>query len=267
MARSNLPTTPKKLKQTTLFPLLESPTRSSPRQPASTSKAQTAVTAPKQKRKRADNSHPGGLSDSVRDESDSDLEAIHFEPKVNEVDEDELPVRSPTKKRKTRIVESDDDDDDEDDDNARHALLAVDSTHEEEGGSVHWRRRHKRKSRQVNDSDAEEQLQPRRRKLVKGIRPPSLSTGGESEHISDDVDEDREVFVHICIYSVRLIFSPHQGILENRLRTRGKKTAFQKNLEKLKRQFPHCLPIGVPDIDFGSGSRKETGTCRRIICI
>ncbi|KAJ3744711.1 hypothetical protein DFH05DRAFT_1524336 [Lentinula detonsa] len=62
------------------------------------------------------------------------------------------------------------------------------------------------------DSDAQDSSPPRRRKLVKGTR---LAAKNDSEE-SDEVDPD--------------------SIIENRFRSRDKKTEFQKNLERLKRK-------------------------------
>ncbi|TBU50876.1 hypothetical protein BD309DRAFT_985491 [Dichomitus squalens] len=86
---------------------------------------------------------------------------------------------------------------------------------EEEEVYVRRGKRAAKKTVVVLDSDEEEEVRPpKKRKLVKGERPPTPDEDGVD--LMDEVDEHR--------------------IIESRLRTRDKRSAFQKNLEKLKRK-------------------------------
>ncbi|KZT26355.1 hypothetical protein NEOLEDRAFT_1063304, partial [Neolentinus lepideus HHB14362 ss-1] len=58
--------------------------------------------------------------------------------------------------------------------------------------------------------------QPKRRRLVKGRRPSTPTGAEDDDSLLEEVDTDR--------------------IIEDRFRSRGKKSAFQNNLEKLKRK-------------------------------
>ncbi|KZT09438.1 uncharacterized protein LAESUDRAFT_694923 [Laetiporus sulphureus 93-53] len=142
----------------------------------------------------------------------SDVGDIHFEPQAPDVagdNEDESPRRPKTQRlrRRMRSVTSDDENN-----------VASQATSEDEAESpVTWRgnvRKGKRKQTLIlGDSDEEEQPL-RKRKLVKGVRPASPE---ENEvDLLDEVDEDK--------------------IVESRLRTRGKRSEYQKSLEKLKRR-------------------------------
>ncbi|TBU35882.1 hypothetical protein BD311DRAFT_647037 [Dichomitus squalens] len=86
---------------------------------------------------------------------------------------------------------------------------------EEEEVYVRRGKRAAKKTVVVLDSDEEEGVRrPKKRKLVKGERSPTPDEDGVD--LMDEVDEHR--------------------IIESRLRTRDKRSAFQKNLEKLKRK-------------------------------
>ncbi|KAH7889668.1 hypothetical protein F5I97DRAFT_1846179 [Phlebopus sp. FC_14] len=182
---------PRKLKQRPITSFLNSSPPSSPDRTPKTSFKPS-------KRKRTTVTSSSGASRSGNEESssDSDVGAIKFEPEVLSIgDEDESP--RPPKRRRNRVVT---------DGSLGHAV-SDDSLEENIGVPVRWNRK-KGKLKQVVES--EEESQPRKRTLIKGVRPPTP----EDDDILDDVDENQ--------------------ILENRLRTRGKQTAFQKNLEKLK---------------------------------
>ncbi|KAI0725129.1 hypothetical protein C8Q72DRAFT_755507, partial [Fomitopsis betulina] len=73
----------------------------------------------------------------------------------------------------------------------------------------------KRREVVPQDDEDEQDVHPRKRKLMKGKRPPSPEEADE-EDLRNEVDEKR--------------------IIESRLRSRDKKSAFQKNLERLKRR-------------------------------
>ncbi|KAJ8489704.1 hypothetical protein ONZ51_g2761 [Trametes cubensis] len=86
---------------------------------------------------------------------------------------------------------------------------------DEEIDDVVYVRRGKRATKRsaVFESDEDED-RPRKRKLIKGERPSTPD--GDKADLLDEVDEGR--------------------IIEARLRTRDKRSAFQRNLEKLKRK-------------------------------
>jgi hypothetical protein len=164
------------LKQTTLISFAES--SSAPSSPLQKRAIPSKVQA-ERKRKRAP---PLGI---VRDESsdqdnDSDLGAISFEPKiVNVTDEDEICVSLP-KKRRTRVprrvgspvVET--------------VATATEEPEQEEEEVIRPSRKGKWTKRAIYDSGPEE-LRPQKRKLVKGVRPPTPDEGAD---ILDGVDKD-----------------------------------------------------------------------------
>ncbi|KAL0581727.1 hypothetical protein V5O48_000309 [Marasmius crinis-equi] len=135
----------------------------------------------------------------------SDIGAIKFEPirPSSEDDEDETQEQAPApKRRKVIVIDSDDSD----------------------GGGLESRppaRKQKGKGRSdpimIHSESEQEDVAPvqakRKRKLVRRDRP---SPPREEENSDDDLDASH--------------------ILNDRFRARGQKTAFQKNLEKLKRK-------------------------------
>lgn len=145
-------------------------------------------------------------SDASEDlEQDSDVGAIKFEPEIISVDasdeDDDSPRRpSSTRRFKKSLVVTD---------NQPDMASSDDSMEDRIGIPTVWRgsKKGKRKRKAIADSD--DDSQPRRRKLVKGARPPS-----PEGDVIDEVDENY--------------------IIESRLRTRDKKTTYQKHLEKLK---------------------------------
>ncbi|KAF9227887.1 hypothetical protein BS17DRAFT_746822 [Gyrodon lividus] len=150
---------------------------------------------PKQKRKRQTLITPPNHSEVEAGDSDSDVGVIHFEPEVMDVsDEDQSPHRP--KRRKSLVVT-----------NTPGRELSDDSLEENIEVLIRWKGK---KGKEKAILNSEEVIQPRRRKLIKGIRPPTP----EEDDALDEVDENQ--------------------ILENRFRARGKMSAFQKNLEKLK---------------------------------
>jgi hypothetical protein len=107
----------------------------------------------------------------------SDVAAIHFEPEtIILTDDEELtsPRISRAKKRKTRLVKTDSDSD----------VEAQELEEEEIGVPVRWKGRRAGKMRRINDSDSEEA--PRKRKIVRGERPP---TPDGSDGLEGEVDE------------------------------------------------------------------------------
>ncbi|KAH9842621.1 uncharacterized protein C8Q71DRAFT_853161 [Rhodofomes roseus] len=153
-------------------------------------------------------SPPNGELDEDSSQS-SDVGAIRFEAAHTSTEEDDpkSSPRRPVKKRRLRKQRADSDEDDE-----------TRKSSEEETGVPPTRKRSnkaagKRKEVVVLD-DEDEEVQPRKRKLVRGQRPPSPEE--DEEDLLNEVDENR--------------------IIETRLRSRDKKSAFQKNLERLKRK-------------------------------
>ncbi|KAI0093919.1 hypothetical protein BDY19DRAFT_1045155 [Irpex rosettiformis] len=149
----------------------------------------------------------------------SDVGAIGFESKATSDDEDVVqsprrPILPPRKARKRRAK------------SVERSSISINSDSEGAepvGVPVVWKKKgrptsHKRKLTMVKDSDEEEdddEPQPRRRKLVKGVRPPS--PGENTSDLLEEVDSNTE-------------------IIEDRFRARGKKSAYEKNLEKLKKR-------------------------------
>ncbi|KAG2134421.1 uncharacterized protein EDB93DRAFT_1092717 [Suillus bovinus] len=134
-------------------------------------------------------------------EQDSDVGAIKFEAEVIDVsDEDDSPRRPSTGRLKRSLVITD---------SLPDVAASDDSLDDHTGIPIVWKgsKKGKRKRKAIADSD--EESQPRKRKLVKGTRPPSPEGS-----VIDEVDEN--------------------DIIESRLRARDKKTIFQKRLEKLK---------------------------------
>ncbi|KAI0065351.1 hypothetical protein BV25DRAFT_1850622 [Artomyces pyxidatus] len=205
---------PRHYKQQDLFGFLKSTTSSEmPASSSSPSKTRSRRAPAKRKRStaasRAPHRDPADEEDEEKGNTSSDVEVIHFEPRKiptpGSDEEDQSPRRPKAKRGKGAI------------NTPFHSppptagdVISIDSDSDEpivtparlKGKSVARRKR-------VSDSGSEEEARPKRRKLTKGVRPPTPDD-------SDEVDED--------------------AIVETRMRARDKKTAFQKNLEKLKRR-------------------------------
>ena len=115
------------------------------------------------------------------------------------------------------------------------------------GGSAGAPRKGKRRlKRRLMSSDEEnatetkedEAPSPKKRRLIKGLKP---STSEEEIDLMDEVDEHRKCGLpdgdHDPLFGnwIDIVV----GIVDSRLRTRNKKTAFQQSLETLKRTLPH----------------------------
>ncbi|TFY77907.1 hypothetical protein EWM64_g6105 [Hericium alpestre] len=168
------------------------------------------------KRKRSDASSRRGakvvepeFEEAEEGNTSSDVEAIRLSPSkpivLSSDDSDEQ--RSPKRPKKAKaakisIVKS-------------RSASPTQRVSDEEGPSIPARLKGKSVIRkaQVVESDEEEEEEPRRRKLVKGVRPP---TPDDSDDSDDSLNEE--------------------DILDTRLRSRDKRSAYQQNLERLKRK-------------------------------
>ncbi|GBE81968.1 hypothetical protein BKA93DRAFT_821589 [Sparassis latifolia] len=199
--------TPQKLTQHTLDGFVGSSSPLGPRRAATTpSKPRKAA----QKQARVTISRDSSISDARASGSEStDVAAIHFEPEDQDSDEDRQPRPSMSTKKKVRHARSGSEEMEEVED------VASSQDEETVESPVAWKGKRKgTKRKQVLDDSEEEEVHPKMRKLVRGIRPPSPDE--EEADILDEVDEER--------------------ILESRFRTRNKKSTFQRNLERLKRK-------------------------------
>ncbi|KAI1795783.1 hypothetical protein LXA43DRAFT_989531 [Ganoderma leucocontextum] len=203
--------TPKKLTQGKLDVFLSS----SPTHPSSPARPQTRSRSKRKAKAKASYEDAAGPSHILVDEDEdgsqsSDAGAIRFEAPVvvisSSEDEGDLPPRptfSSKGKKRTKRAHS------------AESVSAPPSAGEEEQELYvrKGKRAGKKSAAAVLDSDEEEELRPlKKRKLVKGKRPPTP----EEHDLMDEVDEAR--------------------IIDSRLRTRDKRSAFQKNLEKLRRK-------------------------------
>lgn len=209
----------------------------------------------KRKRKRGirREKSPSGAEASDDGSDIGALQAIRFEPQEEETqtggstvevtssgEDGEDEIVSPRHPRRTATQ-------------ARRKIRASsgssDSDVEVIGGSAGAPRKGKRRlKRRLMSSDEEDRTEteeeaassPKKRRLVKGLKP---STSEEEINLMDEVDEHRECdprngvrdcFLGGCADIV-------VGIVDSRLRTRGKKSAFQQSLETLKRMLPFAM--------------------------
>lgn len=191
-----------------------------------------------QKRRRVDSSQYvsqrviGGDDEDVS--SDEVVETIHFEPRdVGISDDEDNQGSSPRRPKRAKIstaVGS----------HRTSPSVDIELSSEDDNSTVHKTVPAGRKGKApvarspVHDEESDEE-QPRRRRLRKGVRPPT-----PEEELMEEVNEDgARWMIHFIIISHwdRYLYL---AIVENRLRSRQKKTAFQKNLDRLKRRLP-CL--------------------------
>jgi hypothetical protein len=92
----------------------------------------------------------------------------------------------------------------------------------------------------ATETEEEEAPSPKKRRLVKGLKP---STSEEEINLMDEVDEHRECWSTERGSNCDSVLTLWQVSFDSRLRTRGKKTAFQRSLETLKRMLPHTRGI------------------------
>ncbi|KAA1471139.1 hypothetical protein DENSPDRAFT_837066 [Dentipellis sp. KUC8613] len=150
--------------------------------------------------------------------SSSDVDTIRFEPRKlivissDEEDESSSPRRPAVKRVKPTQRQLSGD--------SRSASSAAASdndeqTHVEKPSPAITKGKGVARVLHEQDSSDEDEL-PVRRKLVKGKRPPTPDDEDEDEDVLGEVNED--------------------AIIDTRLRSRNKKSAFQKNLDRLKRK-------------------------------
>ncbi|KAG7452498.1 uncharacterized protein BT62DRAFT_998533 [Guyanagaster necrorhizus] len=192
-----------KFKQATLFGLLSSPMRS-PLQKSKSKRVKDQESAPSVSPTKRKRGHDAVKHASDGGESDSDVGGIKFEPKVL-VDEAKP---SPSKRRQV-VVDSDDEI------SSGSPVLVTKKLNvrsrslksSKVKGSSNGQR-----GQQISDSESDIPV-VRRNRLRRGPRP---SSPPEQQEEDDELEEEH--------------------ILESRLRSRHRKTAFQRNLEKLKRK-------------------------------
>ncbi|KAH8106967.1 hypothetical protein BXZ70DRAFT_1028583 [Cristinia sonorae] len=210
-----MPKKPRVPTQKTLHDFL--PSNSSPVRPAAnTESIGHPLSSPLHKKQRktkktraiqSDGSDTGSL------DSTSDIGAIPFEPDVIEIsDSEEEAKSSPRRPRAPRRVRGNRARSSEDDAEPFAGISEEDNI----GLPVTWKDKgkvvEKQRKRVVEDSDAEEDIQPKRRKFIRGSRPLTP----EPTDLMEELDEDK--------------------ILDTRLRTREKRSTYLKNLEKMKRK-------------------------------
>ncbi|EGO21468.1 hypothetical protein SERLADRAFT_440729 [Serpula lacrymans var. lacrymans S7.9] len=209
------PPSPRKLKQQSLIGFFSSSPPSSPVLASKQSQTRTfsgsTYDTPYNNRKRRRVPQPSihSSSEDGSGDADSDVGAIRFESRSAPAsDEDEAPGPSkPTTRiiKKRRIID-------------KYSSSSEPIILEEDSDDIYMgpKGKVKGKQRQVNDSEEDgSKLQPqtRRRKLIKGQRPLAPDS---DDDLLDEVDETK--------------------IIQSRFRKRNKKSAFQKNLERLKRK-------------------------------
>jgi hypothetical protein len=111
----------------------------------------------------------------------SNVGAVHFEPE-DLSDEDESP-RRPTAVRRTLRVRAASSNSDEGNKSVTHSVQPSKNKAQRKSG------RFGKRKQIEDDSEAEDEVQPKKRKFVKGIRP---SSSEEDEDFLDELDEHRE---------------------------------------------------------------------------
>jgi hypothetical protein len=187
MPRKAESSSPSKLKQKTLVGFFSSP-------PASFPTSQTPKRAKPKSRKRGRVVSPESESDYDVDNKaagsdDSDVGAIHFEPEVIDVcDEDESPRRPRAIRQKPRLGAESSNSDEKNNYAALPGVSSMNKTRRKSG-------RFGKRKQVEEDSGSEEEVQPKKRKFIKGVRPSSPEE--DEEDLLDEVDEHREHLLHI----------------------------------------------------------------------
>ena len=140
-------------------------------------------------------SEPSGQSDT-----DSDVDAIHFEPRkaVTVIsDEDDIQSSSPTKKHRT-ITEVGS--------HVGHDTLISSDSDESVSANRRAMPPIKTKRPVVRSPSTEPESPPKRRRLARGVRPSSPE---ESDNLLDEVNEAGNYFVELCKVTTNLVHRHH----------------------------------------------------------
>jgi hypothetical protein len=245
MPRKVEPPSPNKVKQKSLVAFFSSPPSGSSNAPQTPKR----VKLTQKRRGRVVNVGPDHNADEYSDGSDgSDVGAVHFEQEVIDLSDENESPRRPTTRRRTPRLRADTSSPDE-------------KSSEHSGGSTGNKTSRKRtsigKRKQLLDAGSEddkEEARPKKRKFVKGVRPSSPEE--DEDDILDEVDENCKFFVLFDILFV-LKYRLGSGIIETRFRTRDKKTAFQKNLERLKSRLVRLINDITCNFDFENLGKKR----------
>lgn len=184
--------TPRPLKQRDLFGFFEPPSPSTSRK--------SKATPPRKKRGGRRNSDEDIPSETRSGSTSSNVGGIRFEPKVIEIsdssDVEDSPKRPRATQRKTRRFRAE-----SVEKSSGSASKATEEDEEEElvGVPVTWKGKGRevkgKRKRAVVDSDSEDSLRPRRRKLVKGVRPPTPEVDDLLEEVDEKSRSSNEYFV------------------------------------------------------------------------
>lgn len=192
--------TGKPLKQQTLTSFLPSSPQRGPPSPTNSKSRKLPISS--QRTASARKPVPVPVDNNEDSDGDtSDVDAIQFEPDVIELSDEDASPRRPTTQRRgvpatqARGLKLDDDSGD---------LFSTrsDSSISESRKKV---RLGKRKQVVELSESEEEAVQPRRRKLIKGTRPPSVDSDGED--LMEEVEEHRKPGSHL----LKSLFRPNVG--------------------------------------------------------
>ncbi|KAI5828932.1 hypothetical protein K523DRAFT_243374 [Schizophyllum commune Tattone D] len=244
--------TTKNMRQTTLTGMVSSsPPRAEPKAKKVTGSSRPAPTASQPKRART--------AQALGSDTDSDPDAIQFEPrrKAAEVsisdssEEEVLEPITPRKRRRAPAALSDSDASPAPKKknktkkvrpsaskvaSSKKKPIPISSSSEDEAPKAPPPRKAKGKgkgkAKQTVEISSDDDDEPpvRKSRFVKGERPPTKDT--DSDSLLDEVEEER--------------------IIDSRFRERGKKSAFQKNLERLKRRKQ-----GKPELSSSEEEEEE----------
>lgn len=198
MPRKTESSSPKKIKQKTLIGFFSSPPTGSL---STAPKPQTPKRVKHKPPKRRRIASPEPDCDIDNRSNDSDVDAVHFEPEVIDLsDEDESP-RRPTTKRRAPPVRAESVSQDEKEKSSAKSGRAPGKA----------RRQISKEKEVLEDSDPEEEVQPKKRKFIKGVRPSSPEK--DLDNILDEVDEHRKLLIHsilvlLCNHEAQTSSSP-----------------------------------------------------------
>lgn len=145
-------------------------------------------------------------SESEGTESDaSDVGAIQFEPEVIDLSDGDESPRRPMAKRRTRRIRADSNSADEAEIHISHSCSSQDKSR----GSLRRKSRRIGKRKQVNEESGSEELRPKKRKFIKGVRPSSPEE--DEDDILNEVEEHRKFSLYIIRdFNTRTAFRYHR---------------------------------------------------------